>query len=464
MRKAVIAAISVLALLAGACGGGDDGGGTGVGTGELEGTTITFSVSLAEEEQAAVQDLLDDFSSETGAEVNLTSVSSADLPQKLRVEVGAGDPTIHLFAQDNLALRVLVDENLVEDLSDVELPDGILESMIPEQFNGNTYFLPFRPNVRIAYANRERFESADAERPTTHTEFREVAEALAEEGGGPKVTLSLAEGDPAAVTISEWIVSFGGNPLLLNDEGSVAAFEFLQDMWRDNLLARESLLAKFDTEVDYLQGETSWLAQNWPVTSAQLSEQGLLERFDVYEGWEGPERAAHVIGGDVLGIPRGVSEEEKEAALALAEFLISEDAQKTLAERNAWPSVRDDAYTDVPEDQQETFEAIQAALEDGWFRPNVPYWPNVSEQMNVAVRRVIVDGAPAKATLDQLHAAIEAAAQAAGSEYPPPDDGGDGGGAAGISPSPEGGTTSPTGGASPTGAASPATTPSPATS
>ena len=442
MRKAAIAAVSVLALLVGACGNGDGGR---AGGGDLEGITITFSVSLAEEEQAAIRDLLDDFESDTGATVNLTSVSSADLPQKLRVEVGAGNPTVHLFAQDNLALKVLVDEDLVEDLSDVELPDGIIESMIPEQFDGNTYFLPFRPNVRIAYANRERLQAAGVERPTTHTEFRAVAEALAEEGGTPKVTLSLAEGDPGAVTISEWIVSFGGNPLILNDEGSAQAFAFLQGMWRDNLLARESLLAKFDTEVDYLQGETSWLAQNWPVTSAQLDEQGLLDRFIVYEGWAGPERAAHVIGGDVLGIPRGVSEQEKEAALALADFLISEDAQKTLVERNAWPSVRDDAYSDVSDEQEDTFAAIQAALEDGWYRPNVAYWSNVSEQLNTAVRRIIVDGEPVQATLDQLHTNIRAAAEQAGAEYPPAD--GDGGGtgspAAGAtgtatpSPSPE---------------------------
>ena len=442
MRKAAIAAVSVLALLVGACGNGDGGR---AGGGDLEGTTITFSVSLAEEEQAAIRDLLDDFESDTGATVNLTSVSSADLPQKLRVEVGAGNPTVHLFAQDNLALKVLVDEDLVEDLSDVELPDGIIESMIPEQFDGNTYFLPFRPNVRIAYANRERLQAAGVERPTTHTEFRAVAEALAEEGGTPKVTLSLAEGDPGAVTISEWIVSFGGNPLILNDEGSAQAFAFLQGMWRDNLLARESLLAKFDTEVDYLQGETSWLAQNWPVTSAQLDEQGLLDRFIVYEGWAGPERAAHVIGGDVLGIPRGVSEQEKEAALALADFLISEDAQKTLVERNAWPSVRDDAYSEVSDEQEDTFAAIQAALEDGWYRPNVAYWSNVSEQLNTAVRRIIVDGEPVQATLDQLHTNIRAAAEQAGAEYPPAD--GDGGGtgspAAGAtgtatpSPSPE---------------------------
>ncbi len=36
----------------------------------------------------------------------------------------SGNHTIHLFAQDNLALAVLVDDGLVEDLSDVAIPEG----------------------------------------------------------------------------------------------------------------------------------------------------------------------------------------------------------------------------------------------------------------------------------------------------------------------------------------------------
>lgn len=416
MRKGLLAMLAVLALVSGACAQGESGGGA---EGDFAGTTITFSISLAEEETATIQDLLSQFEEDTGATVELTAVSSADLPPKLEVEVGAGEPTIHLFAQDNLALAILVQNNLVEDLSDVDLPDGVIESMIPERFDDKQYFLPFRPNVRIAYANRDRFSAANAQAPKTVQELRTVAQALESEAGSGKVTLSLAEGDPAAVTISEWIVSYGGNPLILNDAGSVAAFEFLQGMWRDGLLARESLLGKFDTEVDYLQGETAWLAQNWPFTSAELLAQDLLSKFEVYEGWEGPERGAHVIGGDVLGIPRGVAGEEKEAALALAQFLMSKEAQETLAAENAWPSIRTDAYANVPEEQQSTFTAIQNALEDGWYRPNVVYWSDVSEQMNAAVRRIIVDGEPAKATLDELHAAIETAAKAKGAEYPP---------------------------------------------
>lgn len=418
MRKTTVAIMSVLALVLGACGGGwrPTGGTPGAA---LKGTQITFSVSLAEEEKAAVQDLLNQFSSNTGAKVNLTSVTSADLPQKLKVEVAAGKPTIDLFAQDNLALRVLVDGQLVEDLSDVRLPGGIVSSMIPQKFDNKTYFLPFRPNVRIAYANKDRLSQAGVKAPTTTEEFRAAAQKLAARAGTGKVTLSLAEGDPAAVTISEWIVSFGGNPLLLNDDGSVKAFEFIQGMWRDNLLAKESLLAKYDTEVDYLQGETSWLAQNWPVTSAQLSQQGLLAKFNVYEGWKGPVRAAHVIGGDVLGIPKGVSGNRKKAALALADFLMSRNAQSKLVQANAWPSIRSDAYGGVPSEQRSTFRAIQAALKDGWYRPNVAYWPSVSEQMNAAVRRIVVGGGSARPILDELNGKIQAAAKAAGAQYPP---------------------------------------------
>ena len=422
--RSVLAFLAVFALVGAACGGGgDDGGGTGdvQAEGNFEGVEITFSTSLAEEEQAVLENLINEFETDTGATVEIAAITSADLPQRLKVDVGAERNTIHLFAQDNLALRVLVDEGLVEDLSDVELPSEILPELIPEEFDGKAYFLPYRPNVRVAYVNTQRFEAAGVDPPTTHEEFREVAEALKEEGGGePKVTLSLEFPSGAAgVTISEWIVSFGGDPLILNDEGSVAAFEFLQDMWQDELFARESLQAKFDTEIDNLSGEVAWLAQNWPFTTATLADQGILENFEVYEGWEGPERAAHVIGGEVLGVPKGVTGKEFDAAIGLAQFLMSKDAQELLAAENAWPSVRGDAYSDVPEEQQATFDAINGALENGWYRPNVPYWADVQEAINTAVTRVIVRGEPAKATLDELHADIEKAAKDAGETYPP---------------------------------------------
>jgi trehalose transport system substrate-binding protein len=390
--------------------------------GPLAGIALTFAISLAEDEKDAVREVLGRFTRETGASVTMVAVTGEDLPEKLKVEVRAGRPTIDLFAKDTLALRILVDEQLVEDLSDVALPEGVLSSMVPDRVGGRQYFLPFRPNVQVTYVNRTRFSRAGVAPPTTVEELRTVARALKSAAHGvPKVTLALAQGAAAAVTITEWIVAHGGNPLVLNDPGSVRAFEALQALWAERLLARESLLAKYDTQVDYLQGETAWLAQNWPFTSQVFAEQDILGHFHVYEGWRGPVRAAHVLGGDVLGIPKGIGSRRKEAALALARFLLSRDAQQVLVAKNAWPSVRDDAYGGVPATQRETFDAIQQALTGAVRRPDVGYWAEVSEAMNEAVRRILERGEPPRPALEALHGQIAVAARRKGAPYPPAD-------------------------------------------
>ena len=431
-RPALLAV--VVALAASACGGE---GLSRVGDAGLGGrtTTITFSIAVSDEEKAAIQELVSRFENRTRTEVGLdlltrfrnpprtrvnlvTSLSSSDLVRRLRQE-DASDAGPHLFAQDNLALKPLVDDGLVEDVSHVEVPGAVIPSMIPPRFDGRQFFLPFRPNVRLTYLRKDALRQAGMEPPRTVEELRSLAQRLARTAGRAPLTLSLAEGDPAAVTISEWVASFGGDPLLLNDDGSLRAFEFLQGLWKDGLVARESLFAKFDTEVENLQSGRAAVAQNWSFTSAVLAKEGRLGDFHVDPGWKGPARAVRVIGGDVLGLPRGVTGEQKAAALELAGFLMSQEAQELLAQENAWPSIRTDAYGTVPEAVRETFGAIRQALTDGWFRPSVSYWSDVTEAMNQAVDSILLRQLPAKVVLDDLHRQIATAAIQKGAVYPP---------------------------------------------
>jgi trehalose transport system substrate-binding protein len=421
--KGLVGLISVLALVTAACGGKKSPTTPSVtGGAALAGTTITFSDALAESEQAAVQKVIGMFEDQTGAKVNITQVTAQDLPQKLKVEVDSGNHTIQLFAQDNLALATLVDQDLVEDLSDVQIPDGVTPALIPEKFDGKQFFLPYRPNVRVTYVNKDQFSAAGATAPQTTDDYKSAAEKLKAAAGTGKVTLSLADQPdtgPLGVTVSEWVVSYGGDPLILNDSGSVDAFTFLQGMWKEGDFADESKLAKYDTEVDYLKGETSWLATNWPFTTAELATTGILDKFDVYAGWKGPSRAAHVIGGEVLGIPKGISGKQKDAAIALAQFLTSKEAQTILVAENSWPSVRSDALADVPAEQKSTFDAIQTALADGWYRPNVVYWSDVEAAMDDAVSRILYNGEDAATVLNEEHDKIAQAAQSKNASYPP---------------------------------------------
>jgi trehalose transport system substrate-binding protein len=217
------------------------------------------------------------------------------------------------------------------------------------------------------------------------------------------------------VTIAELIVSHNGNPLVLNDPGSVEAFTFLQRLWRERLISRRSITAQWDTEVDNLIGKESSLAENWSFTSAQLAKLGELRNFQVYPGWRGPAEA-HVIGGDVLGIPTGVKGRQLLAAESLANFLMSREAQTVLVMRNSWPSFRNDIDYDstVPDEQRSTFAAIKAALEHGWYRPFVSYWPDVTTALNEAVTDILLHDDDVQPVLDRLHERVREAAAKAG--------------------------------------------------
>src|SRR5919197_1281380 len=181
--RVLVALIAVMALAGAACGGGGEKKPASP-SGALAGNTITLSVSLAGSEVGPVQEVLSMFKDKTGVNVKLTSVTAQDMPQKLQVEVSSNKHTIHLFAQDNLALATLVDKGLVEDLSDVQIPDGVTPALIPQKFGGKAYFLPFRPNVRVTYVNKDRFASAGVSPPTTTDEYKTVAEKLKAAAGG----------------------------------------------------------------------------------------------------------------------------------------------------------------------------------------------------------------------------------------------------------------------------------------
>lgn len=427
-KRTWVVLLAVFAMVLSACGGNGDTadpgeGGTapdGTAAADLSGVEIVFSTHLAEEERAAVQGVIDDFQEQTGASVEITGIATEDLPDRLQVDVEGGNTSIHLFAVDNLALGTLVERELVQDIDDVQIPDAVFEAMVPDAFDGQNFFLPYRPNVQLTYVNRERLQEAGHEEfPKDLESIRQVAEDLRDLDGQGKLTIQLAEGGPAGVAVTEWLEMHGGNPLILNDEGSVQAFETLKEWWDDGLFAREALTAKFDTQIDYLVGEVAYVARNWPFTSDTLNEQGLLDRFDIYAGWEGPSGEANVIGGEVLGIPAGVEGDEREAAIALAEHLMSQSAQERLVAENAWPSIRDDALGEVPDHLQATFEAIQESLDAGVYRPNVPYWDAAQDAMNEAVRRILEQGEDVQSTLDDLNADIEAAAERADAEYPP---------------------------------------------
>lgn len=351
--------------------------------------TVTVTMRLAEAEWRVMrQDVLPSFERTCGCRVRAIDVPPEFLTQRLKAMRQAGRVEIDLFAQDNMRLQELVESGLAQALDDgeVRMDRAVLPSLAAAGIlAGRRHFLPFRPNVQIAYYNSEKFDAHGLAPPRTWAELLAVASVFKEREGIGRVLFQGVGGAPTVTQLYEWVVSAGGDPFDLGHPATVATFRFLQEL--APYLSPDSRRAKWDTTNDALAQESAYLAQNWPFGVRLLIREYGKHAIRTYSGWAGPAREAHVIGGDVLGIPAGAP--HRSMALRLIRHLQSREVQEVLASRLGWPTIRADAGGAAEPWMRPHVAAVQEAMRHGVFRENVPYWAEYERIASEAVERIL---------------------------------------------------------------------------
>jgi trehalose transport system substrate-binding protein len=371
------------------------------------GPTLRVTYSLTESEWHLMRrQILPSFEKNCGCTVEAIQVSQENLPKLLEALRLSGKMNIDVFGQDNMQLAILVKKGLVQDLSSEErrIPGTVLPNLIEAgRFDGRLFFMPYRPNVQIVYYNREKFKRYGLDPPRTWDELYRVAKTFYDHEGIGRVLMKAAGGIATTTQMYEFIVSAGGNPLTFNDPGSVDAFTFIRKLWK--YAAPDSRRAKYNTSNDYLAREACYLMQNWPFGYRLLVKDYGKTNIRVYGGFAGPVQRAHVIGGDVFGIPVGAP--NRDLALTFIQYMQTRDVQAILASNLGWPSIRRDAYGTVPDWMKPQVVAVEEALQYGVFRTNVPYWTEFNKLFNEAFVKIVMSGAPIKATLNAYHQKME---------------------------------------------------------
>lgn len=360
--------------------------------------------------QVMRQDIFPDFEKEHKVKIEPIQMEAGDLPQVLEAQIAAGRLEIDLIAQDNMQLSYLVRKNLVEDLSSYEakLPKAVLPALVAAgKFGNKLYFLPYRPNVQITYYNQKVFNKYGIKPPKNWTELMRVARLFFRKENVGKILFKAYGGTPTATQLYEWIVSAGGDPFTLNDAGCRKTFAYLQRLWL--YCSPDSVRAKFDTSNEYFARDSAYLMQNWPFGVKVITQEYKKTGLATYHGFRGPRREAHVVGGEVLGIPKGAT--QKELALKFIAYLQSKSVQEKLVSKLGWPSMRSDAYLNVSKEMQPHFKSINQALEHGIFRKNVPYWNDYVKYVNEAFDSIVVQGTPPRRALDYYHDQLKLAKQ-----------------------------------------------------
>lgn len=361
---------------------------------------LHVAMGLSEDEWKVMRsDVLPKFEKDNNVKVEAVQVEAKDVVDKLAAQQKAKKVDIDLITQDVNELYALVDRGIVDDLTANKniIPDTAIKGMIDVgTFDGKLLFMPYRPNVEITYYNEKKFQEAGLTPPKTWDDLLSVAKAFKDKEKVGRVAIKAGLDIDNTLHLFDFIRAAGGDPYVLNDEGSVKAFTFLQQLYPN--LSPDSKKATWNSMNTFLATDSVYLGQNWPFSVNKLVQEGNKKEIKAYSGWKGPVKESHVLGGEVIGIPKGAP--NKDMALKFAEYLMSKDVQETLVSKLAWPSVRTDAYGKVADWQKPYFDAVNQALQNSTPRGNVKYWPAVNQALLDAFKDVVQNGKPVKETLD----------------------------------------------------------------
>jgi class 3 adenylate cyclase len=267
----------VMLLLVGA-------GGAAIWYMSLPPAPLRILTGLSHEELPVFEALVTTFGARHGLTVAVENVHWPQALSRLKQEQG----TIDLITFDiNGARFELVHNNLVEDLSGVK---GLLPSLMHPvmmkslDVNEQRFFLPFRPNVRLVFVNRQQLAELSAERLETWADALDVAKRWYARDGEPRVVVEGGEAD-APLLLLELIRSAGGDPCNVLHPQSQAAVQLLRELWP--YVSPISSRVDWRTASGFLLSESVYVARNWAFALSLLHEAGQEREheFEVYAGW-----------------------------------------------------------------------------------------------------------------------------------------------------------------------------------
>jgi trehalose transport system substrate-binding protein len=173
-------------------------------------TELSVMMGLGEIEWRTMRErIFPPFEQQYGVTIRTIQAEAADAVKKLRAMHRAGRMQVDLIAQDILLLQPLVDASTMVDLSAYQSeipPTALLQLVDVGTFDGAIYFMPYRPNVQIAYYHAAKFAAYGLQPPRTWDELLAVAQRFKTEEGVGRV---LLHGTLDLNTTTRWWSLFG---------------------------------------------------------------------------------------------------------------------------------------------------------------------------------------------------------------------------------------------------------------
>ncbi|WP_346910958.1 ABC transporter substrate-binding protein [Faecalicatena orotica] len=207
---------------------------------------------------------------------------------------------------DNPDMPSYVKMGKLEDITDAvntieDLDQYFPSSMESVEYGGRYYGLPFCCNNVALIYNKDMLKEAGVNVPETWEELRAAAEKLTVPGRYG-FAMSAISGEQGAFQFGTYMLSAGDDLGQAGGEGTLKAFQYIQDMAEEGLMSRDCVnWSQNDVARTFIAGKCAMM-ENGPWVFPELDESGINYGIAVFPS---NQRAMGLLGGEDIAVLKG---------------------------------------------------------------------------------------------------------------------------------------------------------------
>lgn len=279
----------------------------------------------------------------------------------------------------------------------------IIESL---KYNGKLYSLPWYATSAVTIYNKDLIKKAGVEVPKTYEEIGKIAQAIKQKTGAYAFLPNITENDTMLKILNKYGVS---SPEMLDSEKSAQVFEFFKELYRENLIPRESITQTHREALEKYMSEKIVLFQAGANFLNMIKE-------NAPSTYKNTDVAPQIIGDlgqndfSLMNFVIPIRAKHKDSALKFALFLTNEKNQLELAKltnviATNKIALKDDFYTRYDEGDLMAKARVLSANQLNKVQPalkSVKNQKDINNLINAAVQEVLLDKTDTKSALSTL--------------------------------------------------------------
>lgn len=373
LKKTLPLAAMALAMVGATLAGCTDNGDTGGGSGAAEQINFMVYQPSDQDDQRALQDLIAEFTEETGIQVRLNAVPKDNYDSTFKSAISRGSYKPDLAYMDQPLIATYASDGSISAIDDL-LPETIdldafnESALATNRYEGKLYGLPLNLTASVLFYNRALV--SDEEAPETWAEWKAI-----ETPADVALFDGIGSGGYAGWYFQAFIENCGGKlydestgKVAFNSEQGKEAAQFLKDIYRNETddTIRSSTNAFINGDIMFKIG-SSYDIDNMRKQNPNLDVGAILMPSKT------GEHHYSVMGGENLVIP--TCSTKRESAMKLMEFLMEKENMELLAEFTGnFPSITEYQVTKDPVKQ-----VVIDQFDELLMRPIVPGWMSVND-------------------------------------------------------------------------------------